>query len=83
MSMDLHAVLDAMREPLEPETEKIIGNVELLPVVNNPKALSYQDINRSHTLLIKNIPGFLLSQKKIQCKRCDSLLTLWGKTDAE
>ena len=42
-STDLHAVLTSLWESLEPETEKIIGNVELLPTINNPDSLPYHD----------------------------------------
>jgi hypothetical protein len=34
-STNLHAVLKSLWESLEPETEKIIGNVELLPFMQN------------------------------------------------
>jgi len=34
-STNLHAVLNSLWESLEPDTEKIIGNVELLPIINN------------------------------------------------
>ena len=41
-SIELCTVLASLLESLEPETEKIIGNVVLLPSINNPDVLPYQ-----------------------------------------
>jgi len=82
VSTELHAVLDSMWESVEPETEKVIGNVELLPLVNNPTALPYKNTNGAKTLLIDNIPDCLLPQEKhnakdvIPCLLCGEKLVL-------
>ena len=37
--------LGVLWDTLEPDSEKILGNVKLLPSTNNPAALPYHDIN--------------------------------------
>ena len=81
-STDLHAVLDSLWESLEPETEKIIGNVELLPTINNSDSLSYHDHSDNDTLFVKNLPECLIPQQKlgskdrISCFLCKEEMTL-------
>ena len=53
---------------LEPDSEKIVGNMELLPSISNPAALPYHDINGDESLTAKDIPGCLLPQKKYNAK---------------
>src|SRR5882762_7799377 len=52
-STDLHAVLNSLWESLEPETEKIIGNVEPLPTINNSSSLPYHDHTDDETLFVE------------------------------
>jgi len=59
-STDLYAVLDSLWESLEPETEKIIGNVELLQTINNSDSLPYHDHNNDDTLFVENLPECLI-----------------------
>jgi hypothetical protein len=61
-------VLDDLWDSLEPESEKIVGNVELLPSISNPAALPYHEINGDESLLIKDIPNCLLPQQKYSGK---------------
>jgi hypothetical protein len=81
-SSDLHAVLDSLWESLEPETEKIIGNVELLPIINNSDSLPYHDHNNNDTLFIENLLECLIPQRKltskdkISCLLCGEGMTL-------
>ena len=63
-STDLHAVLYSLWESLEPETEKIIGNVELLLTVNNSDALPYHDHRNNDTLFVENLPECLIPPQK-------------------
>ena len=62
-------------DSLEPESETILGNVELLHSINN-SALPYHDINRNKSLLVQDIPYvFTLRQKlsgkdKVPCLLC-------------
>ena len=37
--------LGVLWDTLEPDSENILGNVELLPYISNPAALPYCDIN--------------------------------------
>ena len=73
-AVELTSILDSMWELLEPETEKVIGNAELLPFINNPTALPYQDIDGIHSLLIKNIPDCLVPRTKYGAKEIISCL---------
>jgi hypothetical protein len=50
--------------PRGAESEKILGNVELLPSINNSATLPYHDINGDESLLVKNIPACRLPQQK-------------------
>ena len=81
-STDLHAVLDSLLESLEPETEKIIGNVELLFTVNNSDSLPYHDHRNNDTLFVENFPECLIPQQKlaskdrISCFLCNEEMTL-------
>jgi hypothetical protein len=63
-SQQLQLVLNALWDSLEPESEKILGNVTMLPSLNNPATLPYRDINGDESLLVKDIPGCLLPQQK-------------------
>ena len=63
-SQQLQFALDTLWDSLEPESEKILGNVELLPSITNLAALPYRDINGDESLLVKDIPDCLLPQKK-------------------
>ena len=38
---------------LDPESEKILGNVELLPSINNPADLPYKDIKGDESLIFR------------------------------
>jgi hypothetical protein len=40
---------------LDPESEKILGNVELLPSINNPADLPYQDIKGDESLIFQTV----------------------------
>jgi hypothetical protein len=81
-STDIHAVLDSLWESLEPETEKIIGNVELLPTINNSNSLPYCDHSNNVTLFVENIPECLIphqklvSKDKILCFLCGKVMKL-------
>src|SRR6202050_3486679 len=81
-STDLHAVLDSLWESLEPETKKKIGNVELLPIINNPDSLPYHDYSNNDTLFVENLPECLIprqkltSKDKISCLFCGEGMTL-------
>ena len=44
-SEQLQMALGVLWDTLEPDSEKILGNVELLPSISNPAALPYRDIN--------------------------------------
>jgi hypothetical protein len=57
--------LNDLWDALEPESEKILGNVELLPSITNPDALPYHDINGDELLIVKDVPNCLLPQKSI------------------
>jgi hypothetical protein len=81
-STDLHIVLDSLWESLEPETEKIIGNVELLLTINNSDSLPYHDNSNNDTLFVENLPECLIPQQKlyskdrISCFLCKEEMTL-------
>ena len=60
--------LGVLGDTLEPNSEKILGNVELLPSISNPAALPHCDINGDESLIGKDIPGCLLPQKKHNAK---------------
>jgi hypothetical protein len=62
---ELLAVLDSLWELLEPETEKIIGNAELLPIVQNSAQLPYRDFDQKETLFIQNLPECLIPRPKL------------------
>jgi len=74
--------LDALWDSLEPESEKILGNVALPPSITNPAALPYCDINGNESLLVKDVPGCLLPQQKhsgkdiLPCSLCGELTIL-------
>jgi len=83
---DLHAGLNSLWESLEPETEKIIGNVELLPTtINNPDSLPYHDHGNNHALFVANLPECLIPwqklarKNKISCFLCGEEMTLKKK----
>jgi len=79
-STDLHAVLDSLWESLEPETEKIMGNVELLLTVSN--SLPYHDCSNNDALYVENLPECLIPQQKlvstdkISCFLCGEVINL-------
>jgi hypothetical protein len=81
-SEQLELALDALWDSLEPESEKILGNVALLPSITNPAALPYRDIDGNESLLVKNVPGCLLPQQKhsgkdiLPCSLCGELTIL-------
>jgi len=81
-STDLHAVLNSLWESLEPETEKIIGNVELLPTINNPDSLPYHDHSSNDIFFVENLPECLIPRQKltgkdkISCFFCGEEMTL-------
>jgi hypothetical protein len=81
-STNLHAVLNSLWESLDPETEKIIGNVELLPTINNPDLLPYRDHSNQVTWFVENLPECLIPQQKlaskdkISCFLCGEEMTL-------
>ena len=52
---------------LEPESEKILGNVELLQSINNSMLL-YHDINANESLTVRDVPDSLISRKKLSGK---------------
>ena len=62
-------------DSLEPESEKILENVELLHSINN-SSLPYHDINGNKLLIVQNVPDvFTLRQKlfgkdKVPCLLC-------------
>jgi hypothetical protein len=60
--------LIVLGDTLEPDSEKILGNVELLPSISNPAALPHCDINGDESSIRKNIPGCLLPQKEHNAK---------------
>ena len=60
--------LEHERHERHPESEKILGNVALLPSITNPAALPYRDIDENESLLVKDIPGCLLPQQKYSGK---------------
>jgi hypothetical protein len=60
--------LGVLWDTLEPDSEKILGNVELLPSISNPAALPYCDINGDESLIVKDIPGCLLPQQMYNAK---------------
>ena len=59
-SVQLQLALDILWDSLEPESEKILGNVAMLPSITNPAALPHCDIDENESLLVKDIPGCLL-----------------------
>jgi hypothetical protein len=63
-SEQLESALDALWDSLEPESERILGNVTLLLSITNPAALPYPDINGNESLLVKDIPDCLLPHQK-------------------
>ena len=67
-STDLHAVLNSLWESPEPETEKIVGNVELLPIINNPDSFPYHDHSNNDTLFVENLPECLILWQKLTSK---------------
>jgi hypothetical protein len=63
-STQLQSVLKILWDSLEPESEKILGNVELLHSINN-SALPYQDINGNESLIVEDVPDFLIPRQKL------------------
>ena len=74
--------LDILWDSLEPKSEKIPGNVALLPSITNLAALPYRDIDENESLLVKDIPGCHLPQQKysgkyiLPCLLCGELTVL-------
>ena len=50
---------------LEPETKKIIRNVEHLPIINSPDSLLYHDYNDNETLFVEDLSECLIPQQKL------------------
>jgi hypothetical protein len=81
-SQQLQLILDDLWDSPEPESGKILGNVGLLPSINNPATLPYCDINGEESLLVKDIPDSLFSKKKhsgkdiIPCLLCGEEMAL-------
>ena len=57
-----------MWDALEPESEKILGNVESLYSVNNSPALPYHDINGKEFFVVEDLPEFLIPKQKLAGK---------------
>jgi hypothetical protein len=67
-SKELYTVLNSLWELLEPETEKIIGNVAMLPIVYGSQQLPYQDFGEEEAFFIPNLPECLIPPKKLGSK---------------
>jgi len=52
---------------LEPESETILINVELLHSINN-SALPYHHINRNESLIVQDVPDVLTLRQKLSGK---------------
>jgi hypothetical protein len=68
-SDDLLAAIDCLWESLEPDTEKIFGNVESLPSIKNPSSLPYRNTNGIETLLLERIPDGVIPKPKLDPKQ--------------
>jgi hypothetical protein len=81
-SQQLQLVLNNLWDSLEPESEKILGNVALLPLIINSTALPYRDINGDESLQVKYIPDCLIPQQKhsgkdiLPCFLCGEFIAL-------
>ena len=64
---ELQFVLKFLWDSLEPESEKILGNVELLHSINN-SALPYHDINGNESLMVEDVPNVLTLRQKLSGK---------------
>ena len=82
IKIGIRVSINSLWESLEPETEKIIGNVELLPIINDPDSLPYHDHSNNDTLFVENLPECLIprqkltSKDKISCLFCGEGMTL-------
>jgi len=61
---DLQRVLDSLWDSLEPDTDRIVGNVHMLPLIKNPDTLPYQYLDGTKEFFIKNLPDCLIPKKK-------------------
>ena len=81
-SQQLQLVLDALWDSLEPESEKILGNMAFLPSITNSATLPYHNTNGDEVLLVKDIPDGLLPQQKhsgkdiLPCLLCGEMAAL-------
>ncbi|KZP09618.1 hypothetical protein FIBSPDRAFT_963820 [Athelia psychrophila] len=64
---ELDEVLNALWESLEPNTEKIIGNANLLPKIISPQ-LPYCNSSKEEHFVIQNLPEGLISTPKLATK---------------
>ena len=63
----LQSVLRFLWDSLKPESEKILGNVELLHSINNP-ALPCHNIDGNESLIVEDILDFLIPREKLSGK---------------
>jgi hypothetical protein len=81
-SQQLQLVLENLWDSLEPESEKILGNVTLLPSITDSTALPYHDLNGDESVQVKDIPDCLIPQQKhsgkdmLPCFLCGESMTL-------
>jgi len=81
-SKDLQTVLDSLWDSLEPQTDRIIGNVHMLPSIKNPDALPYQCLNGRNELFMKDLPDCLIpkakhsANDKLSCHFCKEKVKL-------
>jgi hypothetical protein len=61
---DLQRVLDSLWDSLEPDTDRIVANIQILPLIKNPDTLPYQYLDDTKEFFIKNLPDCLIPKKK-------------------
>ncbi|PPR04251.1 hypothetical protein CVT26_004196 [Gymnopilus dilepis] len=65
---DLQGILDDAWESLRPDSNDILSNLELLPIIVNPEALPYKDNDGKPWFFVKNLPSHLLPVPKLPGK---------------
>jgi len=63
-SKDLQTVLDSLWDSLEPQTDRIMGNVHMLPSIKNSDALPYQHLDGRKEFFMKDLPDCLTPKEK-------------------
>ncbi|KAJ6603661.1 hypothetical protein B0H10DRAFT_2315727 [Mycena sp. CBHHK59/15] len=67
-SDQLDQVMNSIWQSLDPESAEILQNRQLLPHINNPRALPYSDSIGQQSFFIRNLPPHLAPMPKLSAK---------------